>query len=79
MGIRITGSPNTKTNSYNSSNISMSISWHSCPHCPINICLTGSNNTFINNLPAHRLWDLVNEICGIGNTITSSNDVFINN
>jgi len=74
IGYRITGSSDTFTNSLNTSTAPASIGIHNCPHCSINMCITGSTDVFINNLPDHRLLDTVTEFCGVGNTITASND-----
>ena|SRR3990172_3611504 len=79
IGIRITGSPNTDINVVlSSSRATVDLSWHSCPHCPTNICEVGSPNISVNGLPKHRKFDLVNEFCGIGHTITGSPNCFVN-
>jgi len=52
------------------------LSVHTCPHCPVNMCLCGSPDIFINDLMAHRRWDCVTEFCGVGTSITGSPDVF---
>lgn len=49
-----------------------------CPHCGINIAVTGSPNVIVNSLQTHRVGDVVNEICGTGQTITGSPNVFAN-
>lgn len=51
---------------------------HACPHCPNGMAMTGSIDVLINGRPAHRLGDMVNEFCGVGNTITGSFDTIVN-
>ena len=76
IGIRITGSYDTSTNLAVSSRGPYDISSHNCPHCGIGMCIQGSSQISINNLPAHRVGDAVTEFCGSGITVTGSNDTF---
>jgi len=77
VGVRISGSPDTKTNNQDTSRVT-DIAVHTCPHCAINMCVTGSPNVITNNLQDHRVGDVVTEFCGVGNTVTGSPDTFDN-
>ncbi len=79
VGIRITGSSDVFVNNLPGSRAMVDLSLHfTCPHCPVNMCLTHSPDVYSNNRMDHRLWDVVTEFCGIGNTITGSPDTFDN-
>jgi len=78
VGVRITGSSDTHVNDLLASRAMIDLAVHSCPHCGINMCITGSPNVFINDLPAHRLGDIVTEFCGIGVSVTGSPDTITN-
>ena len=77
VGIIIQGSPNTDTNSLQTTRIG-DIGIHFCPHCPTNMMIGGSPNVYTNNIPNHRLGDIVTEYCGMGFTVTGSSDTFVN-
>lgn len=46
---------------------------------PIGRHITGSPDTFANNIKVTRLYDRDVSVCGSGYNITSSPDVFVNN
>lgn len=76
MGIRITGSSDTIVNGLKVSRSPRDLAVHTCPHCSVNMCITGSPSVITNGLNDHRLNDVVTEFCGVGNTITASPDTF---
>lgn len=51
---------------------------HSCPHCGLNMCVTGSMDTNTDGFLDHRIGDMVCEFCGVGVTVTGSCDDFDN-
>ena len=46
-----------------------------CPHCPIMIAVTGCKNAVSEDRDNHRCTDICIVACGIGTTITCSDDV----
>lgn len=78
VGIRVTGSRDTTDNSRDLSRAGIDLSIHDCPHCAVNMCLSGSPNVFTNGYPNHRVGDIETEFCGIGVTVTGSPDTFTN-
>ena len=71
VGVAITGSPNTLTNSQPQTGVS-DIMITTCPHCHIGIALTGHPLVLTNGKPTHRLGDVEMLPGGVGIMVTGS-------
>lgn len=77
FGVFIQGSQNTLVNGRPNVRVG-DLTAHSCPHCPVGMAVTGSSTIVVNGRPTHRLGDVVTEFCGVGVTITGSQNTLMN-